>query len=237
MAIVVALLFKYFILEISKIPSGSMQPTLMGSPEAEVYDRTLVDKLAYRFRDPERFEIVVFKHPLENSRVMVKRLVWMPGEQLKIEHGDLWRRASEGEPWLILRRPPSVMREMWRPLVQRDPRQPEWSVVRGGKDWLVSSDSFVARGDGAVRFRDKQGPIRDAYQDGYPSVLVAEIPTPSRVEETHAVADLRLEGELRALAGTSAVAFEFTEGQRLYEFTLPGPQAAEDAAVSVRLRD
>src|SRR5262245_25286422 len=85
MAIVVALLFKYFVLEISKIPSGSMQPTLMGNPETGVFDRTLVDKLAYQFRDPRRFEIVVFKHPLERSRIMVKRLVGMPGEELKIE--------------------------------------------------------------------------------------------------------------------------------------------------------
>ena len=59
MAIVVALLFKYFVLEISKIPSGSMQPTLMGNPETGVFDRTLVDKLSLRFRDPERFEIEI----------------------------------------------------------------------------------------------------------------------------------------------------------------------------------
>ena len=63
MAVVVALTLKYFFLEISKIPSGSMQPTLMGSPEAKVFDRVLVDKMSYCYRDPERFEIVVFKHP------------------------------------------------------------------------------------------------------------------------------------------------------------------------------
>ena len=40
MAIVVALLFKYFVLEISKIPSGSMQPTLMGNPELVRHEAT-----------------------------------------------------------------------------------------------------------------------------------------------------------------------------------------------------
>ena len=117
MAIVVALLFKYFVLEISKIPSGSMQPTLMGNPETGVFDRTVVDKLSFRFRDPERFEIVVFKHPLERSRIMVKRLVGMPGEELKIERGDLWTRPGPDDPWRILRRPAAVQREMWRSLV------------------------------------------------------------------------------------------------------------------------
>ena len=60
-----------------------MQPTLMGNPETQVFDRVLVDKLSFQMRDPERWEIVVFKHPLENSRIMVKRLVGMPGEQLQ----------------------------------------------------------------------------------------------------------------------------------------------------------
>ena len=177
MAIVVALLFKYFILEISKIPSGSMQPTLMGNPETSVFDRTVVDKLSFRFRDPERFEIVVFKHPLERSRIMVKRLVGMPDEQLKVEYGDLWVRTHEAEPWRHLRRPPAVQREMWREL-RRGSRGADWSVVRGGKDWQISKDAIVARGDGAARFREGDGPIRDVYRDGYPEALADKIRTP-----------------------------------------------------------
>lgn len=236
MAIVVALLFKYFVLEISKIPSGSMQPTLMGNPETGVFDRTVVDKLSFRFRDPERFEIVVFKHPLERSRIMVKRLVGMPGEELKIENGDLWTRADGTEPWRILRRPAPVQREMWRTL-RSSTRGPDWSVVRGGKDWEVAQDGFRARGDGAARFREGGGPIRDAYQDGYPLALAGKISTPMMAESGHAVGDLRLEGELTALAGTTAISFELSEGQRVYEFTLPGPGAPAEAEPTLRIRD
>src|SRR5262245_11276553 len=173
MAVVVALLFKYFVLEISKIPSGSMQPTLMGlvldrnrdgKPELEVNDRTLVDKLSYRYRDPHRFEIVVFKHPLERSRIMVKRLIGMPDEDLKIENGDLGARRPGEDAWTILRRPRPVQRAMWREL-RRDARAIAWGVVRAGHDWRVGPDSVVARGDGAARFRPDGGPIRDDYRD------------------------------------------------------------------------
>jgi len=213
-----------------------MQPTLMGNPETGVFDRTVVDKLSFRFRDPERFEIVVFKHPLERSRIMVKRLVGMPGEDLRIEHGDVWTRASETEPWRILRRPRAVQREMWREL-RRDPRGADWGVVRGGKEWLVAEDAITARGDGAARFRPDDGPIRDVYQDGYPESLVSQIHTPPQAGADNAVGDLRLSGEIVALARTTAVTFELTEGQRAYEFTLPGPAAPPEAEVTVRVRD
>ena len=108
MAIAVALLFKTFVLEVSKIPSGSMQPTLMGSPAAGVNDRVLVDKLSFAFRDPRRFEIVVFKHPLERSRVMVKRLVGMPEEakEHRLKHvfrvGGIPRDAVGGSKHAIV---------------------------------------------------------------------------------------------------------------------------------------
>ena len=58
-AVIMAVVLKYFIVEAYKIPTGSMQPTLMGNEETGVFDRILVDKLSYQFRDPERFEVAV----------------------------------------------------------------------------------------------------------------------------------------------------------------------------------
>ncbi len=236
MAVVVALLFKYFILEISKIPSGSMQPTLMGSPEARVFDRVLVDKLSLRFRDPKRFEIVVFKHPLERSRVMVKRLVGMPDEELKIEFGDLWVRPSGSETWSIVRRPESVQEEMWRAL-EPDGKRSSWSVVRGGKDWKNSGRDVVARGEGRLRFRADSGPITDRFSDGYPPSLMGAI-SPSHPELGRTpVGDVRVSGEVRALSGTERFVIELTEGRRTYEFRVPGPAAPADEAAEIRVRD
>ena len=52
MAVVMALLLKYFIVEAYKIPTGSMQPTLIGDERSGIKDRILVDKLSYVLRDP-----------------------------------------------------------------------------------------------------------------------------------------------------------------------------------------
>ena len=94
MAIIMAVMLKYFIVEAYKIPTGSMQPTLMGNDETQMFDRILVDKLSFHFRDPERFEIVVFKYPLDRSKNFIKRLIGMGPEELKIENGDLFHRPQ-----------------------------------------------------------------------------------------------------------------------------------------------
>src|SRR5882672_3066843 len=155
-AIIMAVMFKYFALEAYQIPTGSMQPTLMGEPlpDGDVKDRILVDKLSFHYRDPERFEVVVFKYPLNRAQNFVKRLVGMPGEQLHIENGDLWQRKQASEPWQILRRPRAVQEDQWKAL--------DVGAPVGGKHWTTDQGSKTApamndrtaevSGDASLRF-------------------------------------------------------------------------------------
>ena len=61
-ALVLTLFIRAFIVQAYKIPSGSMIPTLM------LGDKLFVNKLVYRFREPRRWEIVVFKSPEEPKK-------------------------------------------------------------------------------------------------------------------------------------------------------------------------
>ena len=234
-AVIVALLFKYFILEISKIPSGSMQPTLMGNPETQVFDRVLVDKFSMHFRDPRRFEVVVFKHPLERSRVMVKRLVGMPGEMLRILNGDLWTRPDESAEWTILRRPRAVQEEMWKPLDPASPKRTSWSAVGSDAGWRFSGRDITASGPGTLQFRNG-GHVRDQYLDGYPDALRGEIKSFTPRAGKNYVGDLRVSGEIRAEESLEWLAVTLTEGLRTYEFRIPGPASAEGARAEIRVR-
>ncbi|MCX8266445.1 MAG: S26 family signal peptidase, partial [Planctomycetota bacterium] len=65
-AIIMAMGLKVFAIEAYQIPTGSMQPTLMGTelldpatkrPDGRLNDRVLVDKISYFFRDPQRWEV------------------------------------------------------------------------------------------------------------------------------------------------------------------------------------
>ncbi len=83
-AFVLAMAVRTFVIQAFKIPTGSMQPTLMPR------DRILVNKFIYRFRKPERGDVVVFRYPMDPKRDFIKRLVAKPGERLKIEDGYIY---------------------------------------------------------------------------------------------------------------------------------------------------
>lgn len=113
-AILAAVLLKPMIIEAYQIPTSSMQPTLMGSAEAGVYDRILVDKLRYEIFEPKRWDIVVFRYPIRRNQNYVKRLAGMPGDRLRIAGGNLWHVGEDGEVDHVLRKPDRIQRGLWK---------------------------------------------------------------------------------------------------------------------------
>ncbi|MFQ6111514.1 MAG: signal peptidase I [Nitrospinota bacterium] len=77
-ALVLALVVRTFVVQAFKIPSGSMENTLL------VGDHILVNKFIYWFRDPKRGDIVVFKFPRDESRDFIKRVIGLPGEVVEV---------------------------------------------------------------------------------------------------------------------------------------------------------
>ncbi len=82
-AIILAVIIRTFLVGPYKIPTGSMEPTLM------IGDRIFVDKLSYRFREPKRGEVIVFKYPLDLKKDFVKRLIGMGDEVIEIKDGSV----------------------------------------------------------------------------------------------------------------------------------------------------
>ncbi len=93
--ILAILWLRYSVIEPYKIPSGSMIPTL------KIGDHIFVNKLAYglripfvgevaRWDEPKRGDVVIFKPPLENGKIYVKRLVGLPGDKLRVEDNKLY---------------------------------------------------------------------------------------------------------------------------------------------------
>ena len=75
-----AILIVMFVVQRTQVDGESMEPTLYNG------ENLMVDKLSYRFRDPERFEIIVLR-PFENDTktLYIKRIIGLPGETIRIE--------------------------------------------------------------------------------------------------------------------------------------------------------
>ena len=82
-AVGLAMLIRTFIAAPFKIPSGSMRPTLIEG------DRILVNKFIYRFRPPERGDIVVFRYPEDPKRPFIKRLAAIGPDAVEIRDGQV----------------------------------------------------------------------------------------------------------------------------------------------------
>lgn len=231
-SIAIIVLFKYFVLEAYQIPTGSMQPTLMGWEDprgGSVKDRVLVDKFSYHSRDPDRFEVAVFKYPLDRSKTFIKRLVGMPNEVLEIRDGDLFRGELGGE-LSILRRPKPVQRAQLKRLDAG-----LWRSDEGG--WTVVGGEVRAAGPGRVTFPSTPGGVRDHYTDGYPPKLAARVRVQGKGSGERSVGDLRFEGRAEARAECVEVRLEFHEGSRTYTLRFPGPAAPADARPAIEVRD
>ena len=150
-ALVLAFIFRAFVMEAYRIPTGSMAKTLRGShyhlrctrcgykydfgddygqsaqlrcPNCTFFaspavpvsngDRIFVYKSIYYFSTPKRWDVVVFKNPLNPVENYIKRMIAGPGETVEIIDGDVYINGQ------IARKPPRVQNDLWMPIYNND---------------------------------------------------------------------------------------------------------------------
>ena len=60
------------------------------SPTLKDKENLILDKISYHFRDPERYEIVVFPPKYKENTYYIKRVIGLPGETVQIRDGDVY---------------------------------------------------------------------------------------------------------------------------------------------------
>ncbi|MEM7012409.1 MAG: signal peptidase I, partial [Verrucomicrobiota bacterium] len=93
-----------FIAQPMKIPTGAMEPTLMGSRNASTPDHVITDRTAYWFGNPKRGDLAIFstvniRRIESNPRypgpvIYVKRVVGLPGENIEIRDGEVYANGN-----------------------------------------------------------------------------------------------------------------------------------------------
>lgn len=217
MALVLALVVREFAFEAFKIPTASMEPTILGNEGRRKGDRLLANKWRLNFDDPPRWSIVVFRLPLFRPVNYIKRLVGLPGELIELRDGDVY---VDG---VIAAKPDRIQRQMWFPVYPTAPS----SATELGTVFLAKDGDWKFGTDTATITAPPGDPAWLDYDD---FITCAD----ARVDATFDVAKLGLAGRLHLVVeggGRRAVLDVGADGVYL---TAPGhPRAALDVSVPV----
>jgi signal peptidase I len=94
-AVVFALVFTNFIIINAEVPSGSMRDTIWEG------DRLFGFRLAYKFSEPKRGDIIIFKFPDDETQNYVKRVIGLPNDIVQIKNGRVYINGEElDEPYI-----------------------------------------------------------------------------------------------------------------------------------------
>ncbi len=122
-AVAIALCLNSFIIANSRVPSASMETTIMTG------DRVIGSRLTYKFfDDPHRGDIIIFRWPDNEKILFVKRIIGEPGDVVEIRDGQVYLNGSEtpeNEPYI------------------REPMEPEPGVMQ----FTVPENAYFCMGD------------------------------------------------------------------------------------------
>ncbi|OUQ27169.1 signal peptidase I [Lachnoclostridium sp. An131] len=91
-------------------------------------DQLIVDKITYRFQDPERFDIIVFPFHYKENTYYIKRIIGLPGETVQIADGTIY---IDGE----------VLQESYGREVMQDPGIAAEPITLGEDEYFVLGDN------------------------------------------------------------------------------------------------
>ena len=107
----------------TQVSGSSMESTLSDE------DHLIVDKISYRFKDPERYDIIVFPFQYDQDTYYIKRIIGMPGETIQIDdNGNIY---IDGE----------ILRENYGREVIKNPGRASEPIILGDDEYFVMGDN------------------------------------------------------------------------------------------------
>ena len=126
--------------QLLRVTGDSMVPTFHDG------EQIIAEKISVKLEDPKRGEIIIFKHPTNPGKLIIKRLIALPGETVKISQGTLYINGEKfNEPYLS-------------PQTATTGGQ----IIQENTEFKVPADSYVLMGDNRNASTDSRewGPIK-----------------------------------------------------------------------------
>ncbi len=193
-----------FVLQAFEIPSGSMQNTLL------IGDHVFVNRVQFAppsstlgkllpYRTPDHDEVAVFVSPLQPGLFLVKRIVGIPGDHLRLREGVVYRNGQKlDEPYTLHK--PAELRSVYAnnfPSVPPDGENvpPTWAMTQSqfveGGELVVPPGHFFGMGDNRDNSFDSRffGLIPQENLIGRPMFIYWSFETPEGQYEHTAFAE------------------------------------------------
>jgi signal peptidase I len=84
LALAIVIPIRFFLFQPFIVSGASMEPNFKNG------EYLLIDEISFRFRTPERGEVIVFKYPKDPSYYYIKRVIGLPGETIKLDDNKIW---------------------------------------------------------------------------------------------------------------------------------------------------
>lgn len=156
-------LVRYFLFKPFYVKGQSMEPNFLEK------DYLIIDEITYRFREPQRGEVVVFKSPVGNGDYYLKRIVGLPGERVKIDDSKVVIYNKEHPQGLVVEE--FYLSEKTHGTMEQILSASEYFVMGDNRDASYDSRRF-----GPV---EKKGIVGRAWFRGWPFTRINKLETPN----------------------------------------------------------
>jgi signal peptidase I len=141
--VILALFGTTFLIQAFKIPSSSMEDTLL------IGDHLMVDKVGYSpggmwswllpYTDVERDQIIVFRYPLDPTTYFVKRIIGVPGDRIRLENKEVYRNGERLQQDFVVHKDSSFnnFRDSF----------PDFYAGAGFPEWMEDYKNHVKNGE------------------------------------------------------------------------------------------
>lgn len=148
-AMLISLPIRFFIAEPFIVRGQSMDPTFATN------QFLIVDRLGYRFHNPSRGDVIIFKYPQDTKVYYIKRIIGLPGETLNMEKGVVTISSSSTVPVVLD-----------EPYISPNHKSFDDFTVQLG------SDEYFVMGDNRLESSDSRfwGPVKSHYIIGKPFI-------------------------------------------------------------------
>lgn len=96
-ALLIIVPVRYFLIQPFYVKGTSMEPNFHN------YEYLIIDELSYRFNQPQRGEIVVFRYPRDPQEHFIKRVIGLPGESVEVKNGSVYVYNDEHPGGFVLK--------------------------------------------------------------------------------------------------------------------------------------